>query len=192
MTSPPWPLLVQAGTEAPRYCAALMNSKAFFKSIEQQSPWIYHPKNGRILPWPGSPRLISLQESAGCYRLTIPEGSSLEPYGPNPPVAANPDSRTIMNSSPPDSAILAKLAALIAERHREGPENSYTTHLFQEGAEKIRKKLGEEAVELLLAQNKDDIVYESADLLYHLLVLLEAMELPWSAVEAELARRYGT
>lgn len=63
--------------------------------------------------------------------------------------------------------------------------------LFKEGAEKIRKKLGEEAIELILARDKDDIIFEAADLIYHLLVLLESADIPLEEVFAELAGRAG-
>ena len=71
------------------------------------------------------------------------------------------------------------------------PEGSYTTHLFEKGLDKIRKKVGEEAVELLLARDEKDVIYESADLLYHVLVLLEASDLKWAEVAGELKRRHA-
>ncbi len=69
--------------------------------------------------------------------------------------------------------ILGALQGTIRRRRREMPEGSYTTHLFTEGAEKIRKKAGEEAIELLLARNADELAAEAADFIYHLMVLLE-------------------
>ena len=62
---------------------------------------------------------------------------------------------------------------------------------FEKGLDKIRKKTGEEAIELLLARDEKDLVYESADLIYHLLVMLEASGLSWPEVTGELTRRYG-
>jgi phosphoribosyl-AMP cyclohydrolase / phosphoribosyl-ATP pyrophosphohydrolase len=85
--------------------------------------------------------------------------------------------------------VLRDLAELIARRHAELPEGSYTTHLFTSGPEKIRKKTGEEAIELLLASTRETIVSESADLLYHLLVLLESESIPLGEIAAELSRR---
>ena len=69
------------------------------------------------------------------------------------------------------------------------PEGSYTTHLFEKGEEKIRKKTGEEAIELLLARERSDIVYEAADLIYHMMVLLEVKEIPIGEVLGELESR---
>ncbi len=72
---------------------------------------------------------------------------------------------------------LITLQDLIDSRRKEMPENSYTTGLFQKGINKIAQKVGEEAVELII-ESKDDnrelFLNESADLLYHLLVLLTA------------------
>jgi phosphoribosyl-ATP pyrophosphohydrolase len=87
---------------------------------------------------------------------------------------------------------LDDLAAIIAARARAGDEGSYTAKLFAGGAEKCAKKLGEEAVETVLAAIAGDtqaLVAETADLLYHLLVLLEARGIKLDEVYAELERR---
>ena len=81
------------------------------------------------------------------------------------------------------------LAAVVAARRRELPEGSYTTHLFASGVDKIRKKTGEEAVELILAREPSDVVHEAADLVYHMLVLFEALEIDPAELFRELDRR---
>lgn len=85
--------------------------------------------------------------------------------------------------------VLHALGEVIAERHRTLPEGSYTTHLFTKGASKIRKKTGEEAVELILATDRDELRSEAADLIYHLMVLLESEGMRLEDVVAELAAR---
>ena len=85
--------------------------------------------------------------------------------------------------------VISRLYELVGERQRTLPEGSYTTHLFESGPEKIRKKTGEEAVELILAREHREIVSESADLIYHLLVLLRASEIDVAEVLDELAAR---
>ena len=75
------------------------------------------------------------------------------------------------------------------KRKRELPDGSYTTHLFQSGADKIRKKTGEEAIELILASSRGEIIYESADLIYHMLVLLLSEDISIDEVLAELGKR---
>ncbi|MGC9311170.1 MAG: phosphoribosyl-ATP diphosphatase, partial [Sediminispirochaetaceae bacterium] len=70
------------------------------------------------------------------------------------------------------------------------PEGSYTSHLFSSGPEKIRKKTGEEAIELLLADTPEQMLYEAADLVYHLMVLLVSENLSFDQVCAELQHRH--
>lgn len=107
------------------------------------------------------------------------------------PAAGAPEGgvRGVPAGGPELARVLADLADVIASRHRELPEGSYTTHLFTSGAEKIRKKTGEEAVELLLASTRKTMVSESADLIYHLLVLLESEGISLAELAAELERR---
>ena len=89
-------------------------------------------------------------------------------------------------------AFLIQLQDLIDLRKREMPEKSYTTSLFKQGINKIAQKVGEEAVELVIEakdDNKELFLNESADLLYHLLVLLQARGVTLAQVEAELEKR---
>jgi phosphoribosyl-ATP pyrophosphohydrolase len=90
--------------------------------------------------------------------------------------------------------ILAELADEIAKRKTASPDQSYTAKLLSQGVEKCAKKLGEEAVETALAavlRDKTQLAAETADLLYHLLVLLEASGLTLAEVMDEIARRQG-
>lgn len=89
-------------------------------------------------------------------------------------------------------AVLNELEQLIAAREAERPEGSYTTYLFDQGVDKILKKVGEEAAEVIIAaknRSPDELRYEAADLLFHLLVLLREQKLPLDEVLAELNRR---
>ncbi|WP_418864713.1 bifunctional phosphoribosyl-AMP cyclohydrolase/phosphoribosyl-ATP diphosphatase HisIE [Slackia exigua] len=88
---------------------------------------------------------------------------------------------------------LDALYALLCERNERRPEGSYTTYLFAEGTEKILKKVGEEATEVIIAAMKGDegeTVYEIADLCYHVLVLMAASGIGLDEVRAELADRH--
>ena len=90
--------------------------------------------------------------------------------------------------------VLSRLYALIESRNRERPEGSYTTYLFDQGLDKILKKFGEECAETIIAAKNDDrhaLVHESADLLYHLLVLFVQRGLPLDEVRRELLSRDG-
>lgn len=88
--------------------------------------------------------------------------------------------------------LLDQLYDLIQTRERERPANSYTTYLFEEGLDKILKKVGEESAETIIAAKNDDdarLTAEAADLLYHLLVLLVARGVSLAEIAQELASR---
>ena len=87
--------------------------------------------------------------------------------------------------------ILRELEELIRKRREEPVEGSYTSRLFREGRERIYKKFGEEAVEVLVAETREGLIYETADMLYHLLVLLAYNDVSLGEVMAELRRRRG-
>ena len=88
--------------------------------------------------------------------------------------------------------IVEKLARTIAERHREMPEESYTAGLIRRGTPRVAQKVGEEAVEVVVAALRDErLAEEAADLLYHLLVLLEERGVGIEEVARVLHDRHG-
>ncbi len=92
----------------------------------------------------------------------------------------------------PGFEFLERLEEVIRDRRERLPEGSYTAHLLRQGEDEILKKLSEEATEVVLASKEGDkgqIVYEAADLIYHLLVLLAYHDLSLKDVLAELRRR---
>lgn len=85
------------------------------------------------------------------------------------------------------------LYELLAGRKRDLPEGSYTTYLFQKGLDKILKKVGEECTEVIIAAKSDDkreTVYEIADLMYHVMVLMNQMDISVEEIHRELASRH--
>ena len=85
------------------------------------------------------------------------------------------------------------LMALLAGRKAEKPEGSYTTYLFEKGLDKILKKVGEEATEVIIAGKAEDrreTIYEIADLAYHVMVLMTEAGISLDDVRAELASRH--
>jgi len=93
-----------------------------------------------------------------------------------------------------ESDILSRLEAVIASRRGGDPETSYVARLNAKGVEKITQKIGEEATETVIAalvQDREALVGEAADLVFHLLVLLGYKEIAFSEVLAELDRREG-
>lgn len=105
--------------------------------------------------------------------------------------------RNLMGEARDDSSvaagdILEELFGVIVDRRRNRPPGSYTAELFDLGEDEILKKIGEEAMEVVLAakgQGDERLISETADLTYHLLVLLAARGLALSDVERELAKR---
>jgi phosphoribosyl-ATP pyrophosphohydrolase/phosphoribosyl-AMP cyclohydrolase len=92
-----------------------------------------------------------------------------------------------------DEGFVRYLSGVVARRHGEMPEGSYTTKLFTKGVDKIAQKVGEEAVETVIeavAGRRDGFLYEASDLVYHLLVLLEQMGCTPADIERELATRH--
>jgi phosphoribosyl-ATP pyrophosphohydrolase/phosphoribosyl-AMP cyclohydrolase len=109
-------------------------------------------------------------------------------------VVAGADGRraTLESVEDPGGHLLSRLAAVIAARAVERPEASYTARLLDQGLPTVSQKVGEEAVELVVAANVEDetrVAAEAADLLYHLLVLLKARGVPLDAVLRELENR---
>jgi phosphoribosyl-AMP cyclohydrolase / phosphoribosyl-ATP pyrophosphohydrolase len=92
----------------------------------------------------------------------------------------------------PGGHVLSRLARTVASRAAARPQSSYTAQLLAGGVAKISQKVGEEAVEVVVAANSEDderLASEAADLLYHLLVLLQARGVPLDVVLQELERR---
>ncbi len=87
---------------------------------------------------------------------------------------------------------LADLEQIVAKRAKASPDESYTAKLIARGMPVVAKKLGEEAVEAVIAAvtaDRTNLINESADVLYHLLVVLKAANIPLDEVMAELERR---
>lgn len=98
----------------------------------------------------------------------------------------------VSTETEPGAHLLTRLATTISRRALERPTGSYTVKLLDRGVPKISQKVGEEAIEVVVAANAEDgsrLVSECADLLYHLLVLLEARNVPLDDVLRELEER---
>lgn len=96
--------------------------------------------------------------------------------------------------TPEEDGFIRSLSSLIARRHSEMPEDSYTTRLLIKGVKKIAQKVGEEAVETGIEAvdgNRSRFIYEAADLMYHYLVLLEQMGVTLPDIERELLNRHS-
>lgn len=92
-----------------------------------------------------------------------------------------------------DYKFLKELEELLYERKDEMPSGSYTTSMFKKGIDKIAQKVGEEAVETVIASKNDDdkeMINESADLIFHLMLLLSEKEIPLHKVIKRLRKRH--
>ncbi len=90
--------------------------------------------------------------------------------------------------------VLARLADVLEARKQADPESSYVASLYAKGRDAILKKIGEEATETVMAGkdgDPDKVIYETADLWFHSLILLAEQGLRPEQVLAELARRFG-
>ena len=99
-----------------------------------------------------------------------------------------------MADTPAPDTTLARLEAVIVQRRSADPAQSYVAKLHQRGLPVIARKLGEEATEAVVAAlsgDREELVGEAADVLFHLLVLLGAKDIPLADVLAELDRREG-
>lgn len=113
---------------------------------------------------------------------------------PHGPTCHTGTSSCFGETARPPLGFLAELDALVARRHAERPEGSYTTKLFDGGIRRIAQKVGEEGVETALAavaQEDAELLGESADLLFHLTVALRARGLSLADVVAVLAARHA-
>ena len=173
-----------------------MNTKGFRKSIENNVLWVLKKENGKLLPYSKNAPFLNLKDRNRWYEAEVSPSFVVEIVDNCSQVVdnvdncgKNGDNSLLLQNEEFANSILGKLEQVIHKRKIELPEGSYTTHLFKSGAEKIRKKTGEEAIELILASSKDEIIYESADLIYHMMVLLESEEISFSSIIKELAKR---
>lgn len=95
--------------------------------------------------------------------------------------------------TPSEEGFIRKLESVVQKRHKEMPENSYTTKLFIKGVKQIAKKVGEEATESIIEAvdgNRSRFIYEASDMIYHFLVLMEQMGCTIEDLEKELSFRH--
>lgn len=152
------------------------SGRVTFFSRSRQRLWTKGEGSGNVL------QLVSIHADCDADSLLV----LAEPAGPTCHLGRDSCFRTA------PANVLSELESVIADRQRRRPEGSYSTRLFDSGTRAIAQKVGEEAVETALAavvQDDDALLGESADLLYHLLMLLRARGLSLQAVEAVLAER---
>lgn len=157
--------------------ATLSTGKVTFFSRSKQRLWTKGESSGHFLD------MVSIETDCDQDTVLI----QAHPHGPT----CHLDRASCFPEAPGN--FLAELDALIATRERERPEGSYTTRLFESGIRRIAQKVGEEGVETSLAavaQDDTALLGESADLLYHLIVLLRSRGLSLADAVAVLDARH--
>lgn len=184
------PAIVQNATTAQILMLGYMNKESLAKTQEtklvtfysrsRQELWTKGETSGNTL------ELISLH--VDCDFDTI-----LVKAKPNGPVCHTGAPTCFFDDETSPLAFLGELSALLHQRNLERPEGSYTTSLFEAGKARIAQKVGEEGVEVSLAamqEDKQEILDEGADLLYHLGVLLEQNGLSYLDLVKNLQSRH--
>ncbi|PXV64416.1 phosphoribosyl-ATP pyrophosphohydrolase/phosphoribosyl-AMP cyclohydrolase [Dysgonomonas alginatilytica] len=154
--------------------------KVTFYSRTKQRLWTKGEESGNYL------NVISIQEDCDQDTLLI----KVNPVGP---VCHTGDDTCFKEVNREEVMFFKHLQQFIEKRHQEMPEGSYTTSLFQSGVNRMAQKVGEEAIESVIeACNGTDerLVYESADMLYHLIVLLTSKGLSIEDLSRELQKRH--
>ena len=154
--------------------------KVTFYSRTKQRLWTKGEESGNFL------NVISIQEDCDQDTLLI----KVNPVGP---VCHTGDDTCFKEENREDVMFFKHLQRFIEKRHQEMPEGSYTTSLFQSGVNRMAQKVGEEAIESVIEAcngTDDRLIYESADMLYHLIVLLTSKGLSIEDLSRELQKRH--
>ncbi|MBK5251314.1 MAG: bifunctional phosphoribosyl-AMP cyclohydrolase/phosphoribosyl-ATP diphosphatase HisIE [Peptostreptococcaceae bacterium] len=190
------PAVVQDNATGQVLMVAYMNEQSIEKTLETETTWFYSRSRKRL--WNKGEtsgniqKVVSIDYDCDADTLLV----KVDPAGP----ACHTGNtscfyRRLYESETTEvqEDILDRLERVIKERKEGDDENSYTRYLFNKGIDKILKKVGEESAEVIIAaknEGTEELVYEAADLIYHLMVLLEQKETNINAVKRELAGRF--
>lgn len=190
------PAIVQDATTYEVLTLAYMNKESLEKTMETGETWFYSRSREEL--WNkgatsgNTQKVVSMQFDCDKDAVVV----KVEPAGP----ACHRGTTSCFDepfygdeSGSLPYSILQQLEQVIADREQNRPEGAYTTYLFEKGVDKILKKVGEEASEVIIAaknRDKEELQWEAADLIYHLLVLLREQDLPLNDVLSVLARRH--
>jgi len=190
------PAIIQDAGTKEVLTLAYMNEESLAKTIETGETWFYSRSRQEL--WHkgatsgNTQTVVSMNYDCDQDALLV----LVDPKGPachTGAVSCFSERVVENNTSMADYQILQSLEKVIIERERQRPEGAYTTYLFEKGVDKILKKVGEEAAEVIIAaKNRDheELKWETADLLYHLQVLLVEQGLPFKEVLRTLEERH--
>jgi phosphoribosyl-ATP pyrophosphohydrolase/phosphoribosyl-AMP cyclohydrolase len=180
------PAIVRDAKSGAILTLAYMNDESLAKTRETDETWFWSRSRNEL--WHkgatsgNTQRVIHIAEDCDGDALVV----TVEPAGP----ACHTGTFSCFEGVP--SLPLDRLMSVLRDRYEKRPEKSYSAYLFNEGRDKILKKIGEEATEVVIAakgQGRERLVSEIADLVYHLSVLMVDEGMEWRDVYEELGRR---
>ena len=189
------PAVVQDAQTKEVLTVAYMNEESLQKTIETNETWFYSRSRNEL--WHkgatsgNTQQVVSIKADCDQDALVI----EVIPAGPachNGTTSCFTET-IVENTRPGSVAILPQLVEVIKQREIDMPEGAYTTYLFEKGIDKICKKVGEEATEVVIGaknRDKEEVKWESADLMYHLLVLLQEQKVNVYEVLDVLQKRH--
>ncbi|MBU8748313.1 bifunctional phosphoribosyl-AMP cyclohydrolase/phosphoribosyl-ATP diphosphatase HisIE [Bacillus subtilis] len=189
------PAIVQDAASKEVLTLAYMNKESYEKTLETKETWFY--SRSRQALWHKGETSGNTQAVKG-IRYDCDQDALIVLVEPSGPACHTGSYSCFMKEQTEEQiagrfGIMNELERVIAERQAEMPEGAYTTYLFREGVDKILKKVGEEASEVIIAaknRDREELKWEAADLLYHLLVLLREQALPLDDVLDVLKKRH--
>ncbi|MCA0991656.1 bifunctional phosphoribosyl-AMP cyclohydrolase/phosphoribosyl-ATP diphosphatase HisIE [Pseudalkalibacillus hwajinpoensis] len=194
------PAIVQDVASKEVLTLAYMNKESLTKTIETKETWFYSRSREEL--WHKGETSGNTQTVLD-LRYDCDQDAVLVLVNPEGPACHKGTyscfSESLLSEEPKSNgdrfAILNTLEQTIAKREAERPDGAYTTYLFNEGVDKILKKVGEEASEVIIAaKNRDhqELTWESADLIFHLMVLLREQECALDDVLQVLEERHAS
>jgi phosphoribosyl-AMP cyclohydrolase / phosphoribosyl-ATP pyrophosphohydrolase len=189
------PAVVQDAQSKEVLTVAYMNEESLAKTIETKETWFYSRSRQEL--WHKGATSGNTQKVVAIKADCDQDALVIEVL-PNGPACHNGTTscfaETIVEQERPGTVgILPQLVEVIKQREIDMPEGAYTTYLFEKGIDKICKKVGEEATEVVIGaknRDKEEVKWESADLLYHLLVLLQEQKVDLYEVLDVLQKRH--
>jgi len=182
------PAIIQDATTLKVLMLGYMNAEALSKSLDE----------GRVTFYSRTRRCLWTKgETSGNFlyikdiRMDCDADTLLIKAEPAGPVCHR--GTTSCFDTPDEEGFIRKLGKIIKKRREQMPRGSYTTKLFIKGPCEIAKKVGEESTECIIEAiggHRDRFIYEASDVIYHLLVLMESMDVSISDIEHELSLRH--
>ncbi len=181
-----FPAIVRDARSGAILTLAYMNDEALAKTLESGETWFWSRSRNELLhkgaTSGNTQRVVHVAEDCDSDALVV----TVEPNGP----ACHNGTASCFRDVP--ALPLERLMAVLHSRNHGRPEGSYSAYLFAQGRDKILKKVGEEASEVIIAakgERREQLISEIADLVFHLSVLMVDAGIEWRDVEDELERR---